>query len=122
MHGERQLVARLAAPVAFLLAATIAVLLVRSAIHAGDRSPSVQRAAARADRPAPGSARKKPQPQPPSRPRRRSRPSARYATVEAGETLETIATENGTSVERLLELNPGIDPRTLHTGQRVRVA
>lgn len=120
MHGERQLVARLAAPVAFLLAATIAVLLVRSAIHAGDRSPSVQRAAARADRPAAGSARKNPQP--PSRPRRRSRPSARYATVEAGETLETIATENGTSVERLLELNPGIDPRTLHTGQRVRVA
>jgi len=119
MHGERQLVARLAAPVAFLLAATIAVLLVRSAIHAGDRSPSVERAAARDDRGAARTPRK--QSKRASRPKRRSRPSARYDTVESGETLETIASENGTSVERLLELNPGIDPRSLHTGQRVRV-
>jgi hypothetical protein len=35
--------------------------------------------------------------------------------------LETIAAAHGTSVQRLLELNPGIDPRTLTVGQQVRV-
>jgi LysM repeat protein len=41
--------------------------------------------------------------------------------VRSGDTLATIAEANGTTVERLLELNPGIDPVALPVGARVRV-
>jgi LysM repeat protein len=116
-RSDRQALSRLAAPVAFLLAATVAVLLVRSALHAGDATPARERttvtkkhSSTRPARTQPGPRKKKPR-----------RPTATYATVAAGETLETIAAEHGTTVERLLELNPGIDPHSLHVGQRVRV-
>jgi LysM repeat protein len=41
--------------------------------------------------------------------------------VKSGDTLEAIAARHGTSVERLLELNPEIDPVALTIGQRIRV-
>jgi LysM repeat protein len=41
--------------------------------------------------------------------------------VQAGDTLESIAEKHGTTVEALLELNPGIDPVALNIGQRIRV-
>ena len=107
----RQALARLGAPIAFLLAATVAVLLVRSALYAGGD-------------PHGGTASK-----PPAAPhrvrdrsggRRRQAPAV-YDRVAAGETLQTIADAHGTTVGRLLRLNPGIDARSLHVGQRVRV-
>ncbi|MBD0338305.1 MAG: LysM peptidoglycan-binding domain-containing protein [Thermoleophilia bacterium] len=47
--------------------------------------------------------------------------AGRFYRVRAGDTLESIASQNGTTVERLLELNPGIDPVALRIGQRIRV-
>jgi LysM repeat protein len=44
-----------------------------------------------------------------------------FTTVESGDTLDQIALDHDTSVERLLELNPELDPRELQVGQRVRV-
>jgi LysM repeat protein len=41
--------------------------------------------------------------------------------VESGETLGTIADEFDTTVESLVELNPGVDPTALTVGQRIRV-
>ena len=67
--------------------------------------------------------------EPPQRPgdadRRRdrrepSRGAATY-TVQAGDTLGSIAEETEVSVERLRELNPGLDPQVLSTGQRIRL-
>ena len=117
-RNDRQALSRLAAPVAFLLAATIAVLLVRSALHAGDATPARERTTVTKKDSGSRPAEKKRT----TRPKKKSRrPSATYDTVGAGETLETIAAEHATTVERLLELNPGIDPHSLHVGQRVRV-
>jgi hypothetical protein len=102
--------------VAFLLAATIAVLLVRSAIHAGDGSAVRERTPTAAEtEPSRTTTTTR------RRPRNRSADRRLFDRVESGETLETIAAEHGTTVEALLELNPGIDPRTLRVGQRVRV-
>ena len=41
--------------------------------------------------------------------------------VETGDTLSAIAGELGTTVETLLQLNPGVDPYALHAGQELRV-
>ena len=109
--------ARWAAPAAFLVAATIAILLIRAGLHGGDVAPGTTAPTTRA--------------QPETRAAGTTttqRPvtittelRAEYYEVESGDTLAGIAAEHDTNVERLLELNPDVDPRTLRVGQRVRV-
>ena len=43
-------------------------------------------------------------------------------TVKAGETASAIAQRTGVTVERLRELNPGVDLDALRPGQRLRLA
>jgi LysM repeat protein len=95
-------------PAGFLLLATVAILLVRHAIH-DDPSPVV-RTAVVSPAPAP--------------PRRRAVLSTRASaySVRSGDTLGTIAERFGTTVDQLLALNPGIDPHALRVGQTVRVS
>jgi LysM repeat protein len=95
---------RYAAPVAFLLAVTIAVLLIRSGLRK-DASVGTGPTATVATTTA------KPVP-----PRRR-----RYYRLRPGETLSDVAIKFNTSVEQLMALNPGIRPTNLTVGQRVRV-
>ena len=45
-----------------------------------------------------------------------------YYRIKAGDTLEAIAVKFDTTVDALLQLNPGIDPLALEPGQRIRVA
>ena len=52
--------------------------------------------------------------------RERSSGPASY-TVQAGDTLGSIADDNEVSVERLQELNPDLDPQVLTAGQRIRL-
>jgi hypothetical protein len=49
------------------------------------------------------------------------RAAARFYLVQSGDTLGGIAGRFDTSVDRLTELNPAVDPRALRVGQRVRV-
>lgn len=39
--------------------------------------------------------------------------------VKAGDTLAAIAERTGTTVERLLELNPNLDPNAMRSGQEI---
>ena len=115
---DRQQVARFAAPAAFLLAVTILVLLVRSATsddepRHGDRRRRRHRHRPRPRRPP--RTRRQPTRRPPPR------PSASTYTIEAGDTLQTIADQYGTTVEELLALNPDVDPTALQIGQTIRV-
>jgi LysM repeat protein len=104
---NRALLARYVAPAAFLLAVTVAVLLVRSTL--------------RSDKPATATT--------PSRVTTRVRPVAtqprpalkRYYVVRAGDTLDSIARRLDTTVTTLLQLNPGIEPTALRPGQEVRI-
>lgn len=54
----------------------------------------------------------------PERPERRT--PATY-TIEANDTLSGIAEQNGTTVERLQELNPELDPQGLVAGQKIKL-
>jgi LysM repeat protein len=93
---DRTQLARIAAPVLFLLAVTIAVLLVRSGLG-GDETPAVV---------PPGTA---------------QRGGPQTVVVRSGDTLEAIAVRTGTTVAVLTRLNPGLDPELLRVGQRIRV-
>lgn len=46
-------------------------------------------------------------------------PSGVFWEVAAGDTLYSIAIAVGTTVEKLFELNPGIDPYNLRIGQKI---
>jgi LysM repeat protein len=103
---SRRRLVRLAAPAAFLLAATIAVLLVRAGLRADDDEQPERTTVARTTGAQPTTA---------------ARPQPRTYTVQEGDTLDQIALDHGTTVQRLLELNPDIEPTELRPGQRLRV-
>lgn len=42
-------------------------------------------------------------------------------SIKAGETLGSLAKRYGTTVDQLVEWNPGIDPRRLQIGQEIRI-
>jgi LysM repeat protein len=46
----------------------------------------------------------------------------RTYTVQQGDILSTVAEKTGVSVERLQELNPGIDANALSIGQKLRLS
>jgi LysM repeat protein len=101
-----------AAPAAFLLAVTIAVLLVRSAMTGGDTTSAVTTL-----------------PRPPVRKtvatttttKPPKRPAPRFYTVVAGDTFDVISSKTGVPVARIAQLNPGADSNALFIGQRLRL-
>jgi LysM repeat protein len=104
--------ARYAAPVAFLAAATVAILLVRSGLENGDATVPPTTAVATA----PGSGTTRP-----GSTGTTSAAGAQFYVIQAGDTLAVIADEHDTTVEQLLALNPDVDPVALTVGQRIRV-
>lgn len=101
--------ARVAAPLAFLVLATLGIVAVRSALN---ESPSTRPATTTvATTPTETAATET----------TATTEEGTFYRVQAGDTLESIASRSGTTVERLLELNPGIDPVALRIGQRIRV-
>ena len=102
-RGRRAELTRYGAAAAFLLAVTVAVLLVRAGLEASGREPTTTA--------------------PPTAPTTRPSPPQErvYYRVRRGDTLEAVAFRYDTSVEDLLALNPGIDPNSLRIGQRLRV-
>lgn len=101
-------IARLAAPVVFLAAITVAVLLVRAGLRQSPpaKTRTTTTAAQTAHR---------------HRHAKKQAGGARYYRVRSGETFALIAQRLGTTVARLEQLNPGIDPSSLSVGERIRV-
>lgn len=108
---NRRLATRLAAPAAFLAGITVAVLLVRAGLNDGETTTAAQTSVATTTTAVTTTART----------RTATQPTPVFAEVESGGTLDQIALDNDTTVERLLELNPGLDPTALQVGQRIRV-
>ena len=98
---------RFAAPVAFLAAVTIGVLVVRAGFENGRHPAKPVTTATAKTKTTGGTA---------HRHRR-----LRMYTVQSGDTLGSIAAKTGTSVGRIEQLNPGINPTALRIGQRIRV-
>ena len=109
--------ARLLAPAAFLAAATVAVLLIRAGLDSNADSVATNPAATR-----PARTTTKPTTTKPTTTRARPpAPARRTYEIQAGDTLDQVALDHGTTVERLLQLNPLIDPTSLQVGQRIVV-
>jgi len=104
--------ARFAAPAAFLLAVTVAVLLVRAGFQGGSDSgggttaPTTTSAAATTTTTTATTT---------------TQPAKRFYTIQAGDTLDIVAAKYGKTVDDLLALNPGVDPHALRIGQKIRV-
>lgn len=96
-HRARSRTARVLAPVVFLVAVTIAALLIREGM--GDRGEPVST--------------------PP--PLTAAAVGPRYHEVVRGDTLADLAARYGTTVAELRRLNPEIDPVSLRVGLRLRV-
>lgn len=106
---DRSRITRWAAPVAFLAAITIGALLVRAGLESGKhhqaKTPTTTVTAKKKHRPGHG----------------HGRHHVKTYTIQSGDTLATIATKTGTTVVKLEQLNPGIDPTALRVGQKIRV-
>jgi LysM repeat protein len=108
-RGWRGQAKRYGAPVAFLAAVTIAVLLVRSGLQTSSSTdtttlPTVPTTTSSSTAPTTTAS---------------ERP--RFYRLRAGETLSDVAIRFDTTVDELLLLNPGIEPTSLEVGQRIRV-
>jgi LysM repeat protein len=106
---NRRLATRLAAPAAFLAGITVAVLLVRAGLNDGETTTAAQTSVATTTAATTA----------PTLTATQSPPV--FVEVESGGTLDQIALDNETTVEQLLQLNPGLDPTSLQVGQRIRV-
>jgi LysM repeat protein len=100
------------APIAFLAAATIAVLLIKAGLGGGSKNTTT--AAVTRTPTVATSTRSRTTTQ-------TATTTARYYTIQSGDTLGSVAIKENTTVADLLRLNPGIDPQALHVGQRIRV-
>jgi spore germination protein YaaH len=107
-HGWRREAKRYGAPLAFLLAVTIAVLLVRSGLNSDAQPVTTLGPTTTVPTTSTNTT--------PVPVRRR-----RFYRLTSGETLSDVAIKFNTSVSQLLALNPGIKPTNLTVGQRVRV-
>jgi LysM repeat protein len=119
----RRELTRYGAPAAFLVAVTVAVLLVKAGLSGGDGSTTTVVSAT-------------------TGPTTTGRTTTRlvltsptgtttttttaqegeYYVIETGDTLGTIAEKYDTTVEELVRLNPGVDPTALRVGDRIRVS
>ncbi|HKN64181.1 MAG TPA: LysM peptidoglycan-binding domain-containing protein [Gaiellaceae bacterium] len=107
---ERGRITRWAAPVAFLAAVTIGALVVRAGLQQGGQ----HRATSPTTTVISKTKKKKTHPPP-------HKGHHRTYTIQSGDTLGSIASKIGTTIARLEQLNPGIDPTALHVGQTIRV-
>jgi LysM repeat protein len=109
----RRQLAHYGAPVAFLAAATVAVLLIKAGLGGGSGGtttgaeiPTATTTVATRTH---------------STTTTQTTTAARYYTIQSGDTLGSVALKENTTVDELVRLNPGVDPEALHVGQRIRV-
>jgi LysM repeat protein len=101
--------ARLLAPIALVLvAAACAVVVLSSTASDSGEQTSEGTSERRATQTSPRAGRER-------------RPRRAFYVVKTDDTLDRIAAKTGVPVERLLELNPELDPLALVSGQRIKL-
>ncbi len=109
--ARKRSLARYVAPAAFLLAVTGVVLLVRTSLRSDhETAPTTTRTTHVAPGPSPVTPRTG-----------RVLIPAQYYVIKSGDTLDAIAGRFATTVDKLLALNPGVEPTTLRPGERLRI-
>jgi LysM repeat protein len=106
---------RYVAPAAFLLAATVAILLIRSGLHSGTSTP-----ASRSVVTAPGKTVSTATTTSAGRTTTGSS-TPRFWTVQAGDTFGVISTKSGVPVATIQKLNPNVKSTSLFIGQKLKL-
>jgi len=102
-----------AAPAAFLLAATIAVVLVRAGFEKGhSASPPTVGGSSASEQAVSGTT---------GTPPTTRRGTGKFWVVKAGDTFAVISTATGVSITRIQKLNPRLSSTSLYIGERVRI-
>jgi LysM repeat protein len=101
--------------VLFLVAVTIAVLLIRSGLGGGAGSQTTTRSGpvthpSTAATPPPGTTRNGV-----------TTTSQRFYTVVSGDTFGSISAKTGVPIAQIEQLNPGVSTNSLQVGQKLRV-
>ena len=117
-----------AAPAAFLLAVTVAVLVVRSGLDTAAATTTIATPPLRTvpvttvtSRSAPAKQTQKPKPKPKPKPKTTPAPAVQYYTVVSGDTFGVISSRTGVTVAELERLNPNVESTALYIGQRIRI-
>lgn len=114
---EKRSPARFVAPVAFLAAVTVAVLLIRSGLDGRERTvpppATALQTQATTTEPAPAATSTEAATTAPA--------EGETYEIQSGDTLAKVAAQFDTTVDQLLALNPDIDPVALGIGQTIRV-
>ena len=132
---RRRQLTRYGAPALFLVAATVAVLLVKSGLDSGSSArtdtSTVPTTTARATTATTTTKLVLTTPAAPTTSATTTSttttrtatttPGAQYYVIQTGDTLGAIAAKYLTSVDQLLTWNPGLDPSALRPGARIRV-
>ncbi len=105
---------RYAAPAAFLLAATIAVLLVRSGLQAGDSRRVTTTGV-------PTTTHKVVVTTPTTTGKKTTATARRFWTVQAGDTFGVISSKTGVPVATIEQLNPNVKSTSLFIGEKLRL-
>jgi LysM repeat protein len=93
---------RYAAPAAFLLAVTVAVVLVRLGLEHDSNAPAASTAAV-------------------SSTNKTTVPAKKFWVVRAGDTFGVISAKTGVPVARIEQLNPNASSTTLFIGERIKL-
>jgi LysM repeat protein len=102
--------------VLFLVAVTIAVLLIRSGLGGGASSQTTTRTGpvthpSTAATPPPGT----------TRHGATTTTAGQFYTVAAGDTFGSVSAKTGVSIAQIEQLNPGVSTNLLQVGQKLRV-
>jgi LysM repeat protein len=116
-----------AAPAAFLLAVTVAVLVVRSGLETAAVTQTQTVATPLGTvatttvtaRSAPATQTQATTPTPTTR--TNQAPAAQFYTVVSGDTFGVISSKTGVAVAELERLNPNVESTALYIGQRIRI-
>ena len=108
---------RYVAPAAFLLAATLAVVLIRSGLESGGTRTATPTATAPRT-----TTTKRVATTTTTKTTRKPKPSGtRYWTVQAGDTFGVISSKTGVPVATIEELNPNVSSTSLFIGEKIRI-
>jgi LysM repeat protein len=111
---------RYAAPAAFLLAVTLAVLLIRSGLESGTATTTRDAQPTTTSKVATTTATTKTT----TRTTRTTTTTAsgkQYWTVRPGDTFSVISSQSGVSVAKLARLNPNVSSTSLFIGEKIRI-
>jgi LysM repeat protein len=106
---------RYVAPAAFLLAATVAVLLIRSGLQAGTSKPATTAIVTTPHKTVSTSTNAS------SGQTTTSSSTLRFWTVKAGDTFGVISTKSGVPVATIQQLNPNVKSTSLFIGQKLKL-